>query len=1008
VPAGTERRDARGAHPRVAGRPASSRARLAEGPRAALRKVAGTRVLWAAAACATLLARPAAAQVTPDRTWRQFETAHLVVVYPEELEPLARRAAARAEWARARLAEEFLPPPRGRIALVLADPSDFPQGLATVMPWNRIVLYAAPPLTVPEVESTDDWLATAAAHELAHVVHLDRAGGLWALGRRLFGRQPLGFPALFQPVWVREGIATYFESRLTGAGRLHGAYHAMLLRSAALDETVRPIDDWDGFAPHWPAGRMPYAYGSRFLDWLAGPEGGRALAAFVREGQGNIWGLGLDGDARRAFGRTFTRAWREWAAGLRREAIPVAGSGAAPGGSATRTIAGPAHSLTGPRFDPAGRRVAFEIFDARDDRRTRVVELEGRVLWQARRNGPGRQTWARDGDTLYVDELEFVDRYTVRSDLYALDPARGTRRRLTRGARLHAADLAPDGHRWAAVETGPGWSRLVLLEPSPDGLRMSPLTPADFDVHWEQPRWSPDGGTLAAVRWERGGFHDLVLLDTAGALVARLTEDRAVDATPAWSPDGRYLVWSSDRGGVRNLWAYDLRAEPGAARTYRVTSEPGGAFDPDIDPDGRHLAYVAHTGLGFVLRLIPFAPETWQPAPLPPGPPDPVPETYPDSAGGPARPYAPWASLRPTAWLPLWSGSNATQGAFLGALTYGTDYVGRHAYAAGAALSTQTADLEAFATYRFYGWGNPAVGFDTEQNWRAAFRVETGDGPVPVLERDRELALAAGWLWPRARRTAALDARLELHRREFIPAPDAALPAPLPSPRTEFGADVRATVSTARSYPYSVSLERGLHATVRVEGFRTASAPRDDYAAVRARLRHYVPIPLSGFARHVTAIQVSAGATAYARRPAVFAVGGTPGAPLDLGTGITLGESAGFPVRAFDEGAATGDRVLAGNLEHRVPIALVNRGWGIRPVYLDRISATLFADAARAWNPTRPGPTTLAAAGGEIAVDLVLSHAVPYRLRAGLARRLRTPPGIRRDWRAFLALGPSF
>ncbi len=77
------------------------------------------------------------AQIPPDRRWREFETAHFYVVFPEGLEPVARRAAARAEWARERLAQEFLEPPRGKIYLVVSDNVDFPNGSATVIPWNR-------------------------------------------------------------------------------------------------------------------------------------------------------------------------------------------------------------------------------------------------------------------------------------------------------------------------------------------------------------------------------------------------------------------------------------------------------------------------------------------------------------------------------------------------------------------------------------------------------------------------------------------------------------------------------------------------------------------------------------------------------------------------------------------------------------------------------------------------------------------------------------------------------
>lgn len=963
-----------------------------------------------------LIAAPAAAQVPPDADWRRIDTEHFVVVYPDGLEPVARRAAARAEWMHGRLESEFVRAPRGRIHLVVADNFDFAQGLAGVFPWNRVVLYVAPAITNPELEFTDDWLAMGLAHELTHVFHLDYAGGLWAASRAVFGRSLMGFPALFHPRWVQEGVATYYESSLTGAGRVNGSYHGMLLRSGALDGSLRPIDDANGLSPWWPAGRTPYAYGSRFLEWHAGSEGGRALGAFVREAAGNTWGLGLDGDARKTFGHGFKAAYPEWAAELRadaRETVQAvtgrAANGAASAGAAVE-LAGPAYSIAGPRFDPSGARIAFEYFDGKGDRVTRVLPLAGGDAVEQRRNSPGAHAWSPDGRTLYYDQLELVDRYTIAGDLYALDVERGRERRLTRGARLSMADLAPDGRRWVAVQTVPGTNRLVRLDTEDGEPAVVPLTEARPDVHWADPAWSPDGRAIAAARWTAGGFLDLVLLSEDGEMLRELTHDRAVDASAAWSPDGRYLLWASDRGGVRNLWAYDLEAPEGELATYRVTGESGGAFDPEISPDGERLAYVAHTGRGFVLRVVPFDPAAWVPESLAPGPPDSVPDRYGDGAGGPARAYSPWPSLLPTFWLPTWTGSNAEQGAFLGVLTLGVDVVGRHAYGVVAALATETADVEAAAAYTYSGLGNPDLGLEGEQDWELLFPIADSAGTTHVLRRERRAALSARWVWPRFRHVESLTAGLEIRRRALTPAdPRFDLPAVLRPHLTEYGADLQFRHSTARAYPFSISPERGWRAALRARAFRVAEDPHLWFASLRARLRAYVPIHAFGFARHALAVQLAGAASIYDGRPELFALGGIPGDSEPLLPGLSLGDvDSDHPVRGFAEGVAVGDRVAAASLEYRFPIALVSRGLGLTPIYVDRLSGGLFLDAGAAWAPGTGSRRELAAAGVEASLDLIFSHSVLYRLRGGLARRLHARPGTRLGWEVYAAVGIGF
>src|SRR5690606_12642905 len=65
----------------------------------------------------------------PDADWQVLETRNFRVTFTPELEELARRAGDRAERAHARLTEEFLPPPRGKIDLILADNVDAANGL---------------------------------------------------------------------------------------------------------------------------------------------------------------------------------------------------------------------------------------------------------------------------------------------------------------------------------------------------------------------------------------------------------------------------------------------------------------------------------------------------------------------------------------------------------------------------------------------------------------------------------------------------------------------------------------------------------------------------------------------------------------------------------------------------------------------------------------------------------------------------------------------------------------
>jgi Tol biopolymer transport system component len=104
--------------------------------------------------------------------------------------------------------------------------------------------------------------------------------------------------------------------------------------------------------------------------------------------------------------------------------------------------------------------------------------------------------------------------------------------------------------------------------------RLVPGTkPGDGD-----PRWSPDGTTLAFDR-ERDGNRDIYVMNADGSGQRRLTTCPAKDAWPQWAPNGRSLAFLSERDGSRGVYA--INVQTGAAR--RVTRY--GQF-PDWTPDG--------------------------------------------------------------------------------------------------------------------------------------------------------------------------------------------------------------------------------------------------------------------------------------------------------------------------------------------------------------------------------------------------------------------------------------
>jgi Tol biopolymer transport system component len=101
-----------------------------------------------------------------------------------------------------------------------------------------------------------------------------------------------------------------------------------------------------------------------------------------------------------------------------------------------------------------------------------------------------------------------------------------------------------------------------------------------------QPIYAPDGRQVVFSS-NRSGNLDLWSIDPANGQMRQLTDDAAQDWDPGFSPDGRHLVWSSDRGGHLEIWI--ANADGSAAR--QLTQDGVDAENPTVTRDGQWVVY---------------------------------------------------------------------------------------------------------------------------------------------------------------------------------------------------------------------------------------------------------------------------------------------------------------------------------------------------------------------------------------------------------------------------------
>ncbi len=122
---------------------------------------------------------------------------------------------------------------------------------------------------------------------------------------------------------------------------------------------------------------------------------------------------------------------------------------------------------------------------------------------------------------------------------------------------------------------------------------------------WTNPRFSPDGQKLAVEIFD-GRQRDLWVYEWARDTLTQLTFDPGQDRLPVWTPDGRRLVFASDRATAGTLNLYWVNAD-GSGEVTRLTDSSDDQWPWSWHPGGRFLAFDAgRRATGVDLMILPM------------------------------------------------------------------------------------------------------------------------------------------------------------------------------------------------------------------------------------------------------------------------------------------------------------------------------------------------------------------------------------------------------------------
>ncbi len=217
--------------------------------------------------------------------------------------------------------------------------------------------------------------------------------------------------------------------------------------------------------------------------------------------------------------------------------------------------------------------------------------------------------WSPDGQ-----QLAFYSQRNQRTDLYLMNADGSDLHRLVdSGGAESSAAWSPDG-QWIAYASlhSPAIGLYIIRPDGSGGQRLTSFQSVTLV-------WSPDSQYIAFVA-NCDGNCDIYVVEVSSGKVRQLTHNGLVDAYPTWSPDSQYIAFISNRSLSFDVHVLALDCDDtaeGGCTAQRLTYNPDADSFPSWSPDGKQIVFSSNRTGNYELYTVEAAcyqqPETCEP-----------------------------------------------------------------------------------------------------------------------------------------------------------------------------------------------------------------------------------------------------------------------------------------------------------------------------------------------------------------------------------------------------------
>ncbi|WP_216823492.1 TolB family protein [Niastella vici] len=551
--------------------------------------------------------------------WRQIQTPHFRIIYPEEMDSVAQRTANAMMNAYRDVAKSLNVLPR-KIPIVLQNQTTDNNAFVT-SEGRRAEFFSTPPQN-PQNMGMNNWFDELSLHEYRHVVQMDHTIQGW--GKYifyLFGNSGTSvMQGLTNPWWFWEGDAVGIESVLGygGRGRIPAfdlTFRTQLLSRGAFSYIKASCGSMKNAIPnHYLLGYLMTTYvknhygadvWEKILDrtYRTPP-----LPFCFSNSMKKITGLNAN-QAYVAMTEELKDLWGQQVSNVKETPVTYFHQ---PKEKVFSNYKFPQYLSDGSIVaQKAGLETgSFLAYKSSIVDQSAFVLLtndgkEKRICMSGVLDDNGIMSCA--GNKVVWTEYSYDPRWGARNYtvVKTLDVKTNKQKQLTHRSRLHAPCFSPNGTLIAAIEYTTACKYFLVLMDGNTGALIRKF-PNPENLQLLQPHFTSDGKNILLIIAEAGSKSIVkVNLETGTVSTVLPSVPENISAPADYK---NYVLFNSPRSGTDNIYAIDTIT----GQQYRVTNRKYGAFNACVSPDNTTLCFQDFMPDGFRIATIPIDVNTWE------------------------------------------------------------------------------------------------------------------------------------------------------------------------------------------------------------------------------------------------------------------------------------------------------------------------------------------------------------------------------------------------------------